>query len=195
MADTRLTVRTELLTSHLNNATYWTTAMLDDFVENAIGSLYPTWFQRKIASTTGVSGPIQNLPAGARNLYEIVVHEATGRPRFLRGWTEGATTAYIPTADLTGKTIVWAWTSGFTVPTADGDTLDITPEARLPVLLKAKMQALESLLTTRVLSDAFLAQQIRRDVNEGEIVEAINSADATLRELAQAAVKLPEVRR
>jgi len=195
MADTRLTLRNELLTSHLNGATYWTSAMLDDFVENAIGSLYPTWYQRKVATSVGVSGPIQNLPSGARNLYEVVVHEATGRPRFLRGWTEGATTAYVPTSDLTGKTIVWAWTAGFTVPTDDTTPLDITPESRMPVLLKAKMQALESLLTTRVLSDAFLAQQIRRDVNEGEIVEAINSADATLRELAQAAVKLPEVRR
>lgn len=197
----RADLRNELKNSHLG-ATYWSDAKLNYFIGNAIDSLYPTWYQRKVATTTAGSGPLQTPPAGCKNIYEILIHSTNSpsRPHWLRGWVEGDGAAYIPvTRDregaITGRQLVWGWTEGWTDPGNDSTDVPFPRECREVVILKAKLQAYESLLTDKITTDKYLASQVRPQVSEEDIFSAIDTIQQDLRSRAERAVPLPEVMR
>lgn len=201
MTYTRADLRNELKDAHLGS-TYWSDTKLNYYIATAIGGLYPTWWKRKVGTTTAGAGPLQTKPTSASNIYEIAIHDAAapGRPRWLRGWSEGATDAYIPVTQLgagaiTGKTLVWSYTTGWDIPGDDVTGVDLTNEAKEVVILKAKEMALQSLLTDHLIQEKYLAQQVRPLINEQEIMSAIDSIHQALQMKAQLAMKLPEVQR
>lgn len=190
---TRDALLSELKTGHLGT-TYWSDTKLELYLDRAIERLYPTWFQRNVDTTVAGTGPVQTMPSGATNVHEIVVHD--GRPRYLRGWSEGDTDAYVPfSTDVTGKTLVWMWTAGWSAPATGATNMTMPTDAESAVVIMAKMAALQSLLTDKLQVDTHMAAQVRPNITEDELLGAIDALSRELRELADRALMRPEVRR
>lgn len=175
--------------------TVWTDVDLNGFIENAIKGLYPTFYRLDAATTTAGAGPLQNLPSGARNLYSVALQiSGSTRPIPVVGWSEGSTSAYLPVAGITGATIVWAWSKGFTAPTADGTTLDVSPEAEEVVILRCQVAALEYLLTNRVKLEKYFALNLRQATSENDIALALDALNESIQQRIERALPLPEKR-
>ena len=193
---TLATLRTQL-GDRLGDAAHvtWTSAEKDTVLKNAIQSLYPSFFQRKVATTSAGAGPIQTAPANARNLY-LVGLQRTGstRVRPIRGWSEGAGDAFVPKTGITGQLLVWAWTEGWAAPAVETDTLTIPRESEEVVLLRAEISLLAGLLADHVRVEKYHALQVRQGVTEDDVVLLIDAKQAALRDLLERTIPLPEVR-
>lgn len=192
---TRDQLRSELATRLGDSAfAVWPSAELDGFLNYAIKGLYPSYYQRKVASTTTVAGPVQTAPTNARNLY-LVGHQRqnTIRVRNLRGWADGGGTAYLPKALDAGDTLVWAWTTAYDAPATGAEQLVIPAEAEEVVVLRAQITALEKLLSDRVSVDKYHALQVRQGVTEDDIANTLDALHASLRDRLSGVLPLPEV--
>lgn len=195
---TRLTVRDELRRRLGDVASVvWTDTELNGFIDNGISGLYPTYYLRQQGTTTAGAGPVQPFPAATpavRNLYHVVIQfPASTRTHSVMGWTEGATGAVLPVGGITGATLVWSWTKGFTVPSVDGTTLDVTPEAEEVLVLRTQITAMENLLSDRVKTDKFFALNIRQGVTEQDIAIILDALHSSLNKRQERAIPLPEL--
>lgn len=174
----------------------WTEALLNGIIDFAIQGLYPTFFQREVAETTAGAGPIQTMPADARNLYMLGHKRLTStRVRALRKWEEGDGEAYIPRTGIAGDTLVWAWTQGWSAPSSDTQALSFPSEAAEVVVLRTMVAALEYLLTDRVSQQKFHAIQVREGNSESDIDLLISNLRDSLTERLARALPLPEVQK
>lgn len=197
MALTRTVVRTEVKSrlGDVANAV-WSDDELNGFIDFAIRGLYPTFYQQKAATSTAVTGPIQTMPSGARNLTGVGL-QRTGatRVRPIRGWTEGDGNAIVPKLGIEGETLVWSWTAGWDAPVSDTATLTIPTEAAEVIVLRSQLSAMEKLLSDRVSADKYLAAQVRQGATEDDIALSIDALHSSLRERLERALPLPEVHR
>lgn len=194
---TRADIRNEV-ESRLGDTTnvVWTEAQLNGIIDFVVQGLYPTFFQREVAETTAGAGPIQTMPADARNLYMLGHKRATStRVRSLRKWEEGDGEAYIPRTGITGDTLVWAWTQGWSAPVNDTEVLSFPPEAVEVVVLRTMVAALEYLLTDRVSQEKFHAIQVREGNSENDIDLLISNLRDSITERVQRTLPLPEVQK
>lgn len=193
---TRATLRAELRTriGDLTSAV-WTDSELNDAIGSAIEGLYPSFFQRKTATSTATAGPLQTAPATARNLHMVGL-QRTGstRVRPLRGWQEGDGQAFVPKTGITGESLVWAWTAGWTRPADDVTVLTIPVESQEVVLLRAHITLLERVITSRVKAEKYLSLSVRQATSEDDIVNTLDALHASLRERLERTLPLPEVR-
>ena len=175
--------------------TVWTTTDINGYIDNALRGLYPTFFQRNVNTTTAGSGPLQTMPSTARNVYSVGL-QATGatRVRPLRNWVEGFGNALIPKLNITGETLVWAWTSGWDAPANDTDALTIPLEAQEVVILRVQIAALEHILGSRAKQDKYFSLQVRQAVDENDLATMIDALHASLTERLSKAQPLPEVK-
>ena len=165
---------------------------LNLYFNTAVTSIYPTWFKFEVATTTAGAGPIQTMPANARNLYYIGESKSTSvRVRLLRQWKEGLGQAFIPKTGITGETLVWAWTQGFTDPGDDVTTLDLNPEAEDVVVIKMCISCLERVASNRVELLKYFALTTREGVTEQDVIQALDAFHASLDDRIKAAVPRP----
>lgn len=195
---TRQTVREELRRRLGDVAiVVWSDAELNGFIDNGISGLYPTYYRRVQATTTAGAGPIQTFPVATpavRNVYKIAIqYPSSTRVHSMMGWTEGDTGAFLPVGGITGATLVWSWTKGFTVPTLDATVLDVTPEAEEVLILRTQITAMENLLSDRVKTDKFFALNIRQGVTEQDIAIILDALHSSLNKRQERAIPLPEV--
>lgn len=189
-SDLRSDIATRL--GDITNA-IWTVPELNGYIDKAIKSLYPTYFILESGVTLGSTGPLQNMPAGARNLYAVGVMAVTAtRVRTVRQWREGINSTLIPTYDLTGFLIVWSWTMGFTSPGDDVTTLDLLPECEEVVVLRASISAIERILSDRVSAQKYFALTVREGTTEQDLVQTLDALHASLQNRLSQATKLPE---
>lgn len=182
------------LDNRLGTTTPWTAGERQAFVIQAIEGLYPSFYKFKTQTTVADDGPLQTLPAGARNLHFVGL-QRTGstRVRKLRGWNEGDGNAYIPKTGISGETLVWAWTEGWTAPSDLNEVVGIPKEAREVVVLRAHISALEHLLTDRMARERYLSINAREMVSDEDIAATIDILHLSLRERLERVRPLPEV--
>lgn len=177
-------------------ASVWTTDELNGFIDYVIEGLYPTFYQRQVAETTAANGPIQVMPAAARNLYMVGHKRATStRVRNLRKWEEGYGEAYIPRTGIEGDALLWAWTEGWQAPSSDTENLTLPGEAGEVVVLRTMVAALEKLLTGRVSEEKYHAVFVREGVSEDDIDMLISNLRDSIRERVDRTLPLPEVKK
>jgi hypothetical protein len=182
------------LNNRLGTTTPWTEGERFAFIDHAIEGLYPSFYRFKTQTTVADDGPLQTLPAGARNLHFVGL-QRTGstRVRKLRGWSEGDGNAYIPKTGISGETLVWAWTEGWSAPTNSDEVIGIPKEAREVVVLRAHISALEHLLTDRMARERYLSINAREMVSDEDIAATIDILHLSLRERLERVRPLPEV--
>lgn len=165
------------------------------YFNQAVTSLYPTWYKFAVGTTTASAGPIQTAPAGARNIYYIGESKPTSvRVRLLRQWKEGLGQAVIPKTGIgppTASTLVWAWTTGFTDPGDDVTTLDLNPECEEVVVIKMCISALERVASNRVELLKYFALTVREGVTEQDVIQALDAFHASLEDRVKAAIPRP----
>lgn len=197
MAQTRATIRSSVRDrlKDPSPGTVWTDTELNGYIDKAIESLYPSFFQRTVATTVAAAGPIQTAPATARNIY-LIGHQRVGstRVRPMRGWVEGNTQAHVPKVGITGDTLVWCWTTGWSAPALDTDDLTFPTEAIEVVVLRSTISALEALLADKVSAQTYTALQVRAQISEDDVVNALDALHATLRDRLSNVIRLPEVK-
>lgn len=182
-----MTTRATLLTDlryRLNepSASVWSDAELNDYLDQAIQSLYPHWYLFKVSTTTATIGPVQTMPSGAKNIYYVSLKKdsTSNRARVIRGWHEGDTDCVVPKLNITGQTLVWAWTIAHTKPAGSSDTLTIPAQAEEVVVLRAQVTALERVLASKVKSTVYFATQVREGVTENDIVATLDALHASI---------------
>lgn len=172
--------------------TVFTVTELNKYFTHAVRSLYPTFFLWKTTTSTAGAGPLQTTPAGVRNLYYLGLQSLTStRVRLLRQWKEGDTNTFIPKTGITGQTLVWAWTQGFTDPGDDVSTLDMNPECEEVVILRMMISCLERIVSNRVEAARYFALSVREGVTEADVVQTIDALHASLDTHLKAAVPRP----
>lgn len=179
-----LTTLNSELKNRLQDAAHavWTDAELLGYLEQAVKSLYPHWYLFANGTTTATIGPLQTAPAGARNLHYIGLNNGTSnRARVIRGWQEGSGQAIVPKLNITGQTLIWAWTVPHAADAASpATTLTIPAQAEEVVVLRAQITALERVLTDRVKKAKYFAQQVREGVTESEIATTLDALHASV---------------
>jgi hypothetical protein len=196
MSYTRTQLRAALENRLNAVSTVWSSGDLNGFIDDAIEGLYPSFYKRNVQATTAGVGPSQTLPAGARNLYMVGLQRVgSNRVRPLRNWVEGQSAAMVPKSNIAGATLVWAWTSGWTAPATDLVAMDIVPEAREVLLLRAEIAAFEELLSGKLQEGGYGAVQLRQMITEDEVVNALQAKHASLQDRLDRVVPLPEVLR
>lgn len=194
---TRATVRDELrrrLGDYPSPGAVWDDNELNGFIETAIGGLYPTYFLFDQNTTTAGAGPIQPAPSGARNIYHIgIVLPGSVRTHSVLSWEEGNGQVYLPVTSITGATLVWSWTKGFTVPSSDGTTLDVVPEALEVLILRSHITAIENLLSDRMKTDKFFALNIRQGVTEQDLATLLDALHSSLNKREERVIPLPKI--
>lgn len=192
---TRSTLATEIST-RLGDAAnaIWPLAEVKSYVDYSIKSLYPSFYLRKVGTTSVAAGLVQTAPAGAKNLY-LIGHNRQGtvRVRNLRGWAEGDGTAFIPKQLDAGDSLVWAWTEGWDAPAADGTALTIPFQAEEVIVIRSQIAALERLLSDRVSAEKYFALQVRQSVTEEDLATSIDALQGSLRDRLANVLPLPEV--
>ena len=192
---TRDSLRTELK-NRLGDPTnvVWANTELDGYLDFGIKGLYPAFYKRNVATTTGTASLIQAAPANCTNIYLIGLQRVgTSRIRNLRGWAEGSGSAYIPKGNLLGETLIWAWTTGWSAPATGAEVLTIPQDSEEVVLLRAHITALEKLLSDRVSADEFIALQAREGVTENDVATTLEALHRSLADRLAIAQPLPEV--
>lgn len=173
--------------------TIFTASELNGYISQAIASLYPSFWIFKASTTTAGAGPLQTNPSDARNIYFIGLQKTgSTRVRMLRQWREGDTSTYVPKTGITGETLVWAWTTGFTKPSDDVTALDIPQEAEEVVVLKVQITALERVLSSRVESAKYFALTVREGVTEQDLVATLDALHASLDQRLKNTIPRPE---
>ncbi|MGZ4518853.1 MAG: hypothetical protein ACXVGB_00350 [Mycobacteriaceae bacterium] len=171
------------LNSRMGDAanTVWTSAEKTLFVSDAVASLYPSFYLLHTGTTTAGAGPIQTAPSGCVNIHYIGLTTATSnRARIMRGWQEGNGDAIIPKLNITGDTLIWAWSQPHDVPASTATVLTV-PAAGLDVCrLRAEISAFENILADRVKATKYFAQQVREGVTEAEIVSHLDALHASV---------------
>lgn len=194
MSYTRTQLRAALENRLNAVSTIWSSGDLNGFIDDAIEGLYPSFYRRYVSTTVAGAGPSQTMPANCRNLYMVGLQRTgSNRVRPIRNWIEGQGTAVVPKANISGGTLVWAWTAGWTAPATDLTTMDIVPEAREVLLLRAEIAAYEELLSGKLQAGGFNALQVRQMITEDEIVNALQAKHASLRDRLDRVIPLPEV--
>lgn len=195
---TRTTLRDELKRrlGDTSNA-IWADATLNGFIGTAISGVYPHFHLKAQGVTTAGAGPVQPLPATARNVYAVDCQlVGSTRTRAVLEWTEGTANAVLPVSGITGATLVWSWTKGFAVPADDVTTLDLVPEAEEYVLTKAHIAALDNLLSSRThLEAARIFATVREGVTENDISAELRSLRDNIGLIESKAPPLPRIRR
>lgn len=195
MAATRNSLRAKLEQRLGDTANaVWTDDELDDLLDEAIQGLYPSFYQRKVDTSTASAGPVQNTPLGVRNLY-YVGYQRTGsnRVRSLRAWKEGYGQAYVPKTGIAGDTLVWAWTEGWEAPSTGTELLTFPPEAGEVVILRAQIGALEGLLSNKVKQEKFYSLTVRPSVTEDDILSTMEALHASVNARLDRVMPLPEI--
>lgn len=172
----------------------WTENELHTYINTALEGLYPTYFRRMVEQTVAGAGPIQTLPIGAKNLYQVGYKKSTSRrARLLRKWGEGTGEAYIPRTAITGDALVWMWTTGWVASDyEDIETIENLPtEAIEAVVLRTCITAMERILQEKERLDQYLAIQAREDVSEQDIAVTLDALHATLDRKVKVAHPLP----
>lgn len=191
---TRATLRTEIQ-NRLNDsgAAIWTANELNGYITQAVNSLYPAYWKYQTATTVAGAGPLQTNPSGGRNFYYIGLQKPLStRVRLLRQCKEGSTSTFIPKTGISGETLVWAWTTGYTAPTDDNTALDFPAECEEVVVLRVQITALERILTSRVDSAKYFALTVREGVTETDLTATLDALHASLTQRLQTAVKRPD---
>jgi hypothetical protein len=181
--------------NRLNDPTnvVWTEEELRSFVDFSIKSLYPSFFQLKVATTVATDGPLQAMPVNCSHLHNVGIKRASStRVRPQRGWEEGDGYTYIPKTGISGDTIVWSWTEGWDAPASDTEPLDIPLNAEEVVVLRAQIRALEKLLTDRVSQDRYFSLNVRQGASETDILDTIDGMRAAVSDLLAKAIVKPE---
>ena len=181
--------------SRLNDAAnaIWTEAELNQYIDSAIKSLYPTYWKFQTDTTTAGAGPIQTAPSGARNIYFIGLQTATStRVRLLRQWREGDGEAYVPKTGITGSTLVWAWTAPYDSPNDDVTSLACGVGCEEVIILRSCISALERVVNDRVKSNKYYALTVREGVTEQDIAVTLDALHASLEQRLKQAVPRPE---
>lgn len=174
--------------------TTWSASDCNDFLRYGVGGVYPTFYLRKVNTTTAGTGPLQTKPTGATNLYMVGLKRPTStRVRTLRNWTEGDTDAVVNKTGITGETLVWSWTEGWQLPDNDETTIVMPEEAKDYAILRAHIAALQKFMTTRIQSTDYMAVQVRQQVNEAEVMDSLDALYSEVRLIKENAVPLPEV--
>lgn len=194
---TRATIRAEVENRLGDTANVvWTEAELNGFIDHVIQGLYPTFYQRQVDESVAGAGPLQTMPATARNLYMVGHKRATSsRVRPIRGWQEGSGEAYVGRTGITGDTLVWAWTSGWDAPATDDEALTFPTEAIEVVVMRTMVAALEKLLTDRVSQETYHAIQVREGASEQEIDMLLANLRDSIKERVDRTLPLPEVQK
>lgn len=170
----------------------FTTTELNKYIDKAIKSLYPTYFQYNVETTVAEDGPLQTMPTGARDLYYIGVQKLNStRVRLLRQWREGQGQSFIPKTGISGETLVWAWTSGFDVPTEDLIDIGLNAECEEVVILRVCISALERISSSRVETAKYFALTVREGVTEADIISILDAFHASLDARIKSAVPRP----
>jgi hypothetical protein len=73
--------------------------------------------------------------------------------------------------------------------------MDIVPEAREVLLLRAEIAAFEELLSGKLQAGGYGAVQLRQMISEDEVVNALQAKHASLQDRLDRVVPLPEVLR
>lgn len=195
---TRLNVRIEVKNRLGDPANaIWSDAELNGYIGGAVSSLYPTYYLRAQGTTTASAGPVQTLPAGARNIYAVDCQlVGSTRTRALLEWSEGSGTAVLPVSGIAGATLIWSWTKGFTIPGDDVTVLDTPQEAEEHVVVKTHLTALERLLSSRTHMENYrVLQTTREGVTENDVSATIRALRDELALLAAKAIPLPRIRK
>ena len=194
MASTITGLKAEL-NLRLNDAanTVWSDAEKDQYVADAVGSLYPYFYLRQTATTVAGAGPIQTSPTGCINIYYIGL-QSTGsnRARVIRGWHEGVLQAVVPKLNITGQTLISGWTTPHDVPSSHATALTTPVSADEPIILRAQITALERVLSDRVKKAKYFAVQVREGVTENEIISSLDALHASLDARLKNVLPLPE---
>ena len=180
----------------------FTVTELNKYFNNAVTSIYPTFFQYLASTTVASDGPIQTMPVRdglgvplvepCRNLYYIGESKPSSvRVRLLRQWKEGLGCAFVPKTGIAGETLVWAWTAGFTDPGNDTTILDLNPEAEDVVVIKMCISALERVASSRVELLKYFALTGREGVTEQDVIQALDAFHASLDDRIKAAIPRP----
>lgn len=197
---TRTTQRAELQ-NRLGDtgAAIWPTAELDGYLDHAYKSLYPTFFQTLVDTTTATDGPVQTKPTDAANdrLHAIGIKrdDTVTRVRTIRRWHDGDTDAIVPKLNIADQTLVWAWTEGWDAPANGSATLAIPVESEEYAILRAQCSALEKILTDRVSAEKYFAIQLRQSITEDDVANTLDALHVTMREIAEKQPPLPELER
>ena len=175
------------------NGEVWTVPELNDYLNQAIQSLYPYWPVYKVGTTTAGPGPVQTAPSGCRNIYWIGVKGATStRVRTIRGWREGDGNAIVPKVNINGLELSWAWTEPHPAPTSDAAALTIPEQAEEVVVLRAVISALERVLSSKVKRERYYALHMREGVTEPDIGLALDALHESVRRRLERAPQPPE---
>lgn len=159
----------------------FTAGELDAYVTNAVGSLYPTYWNFAVGTTTAGSGPLQTMPATCRNIYYIGEQKPTStRVRMIRQWKEGVSTTFVPKVNITGETLVWAWTTGFAVGATRTTPFSLNDECTEVVILRTCISALERIASSRVELAKYFALTVREGVTEQDIISILDAYHASL---------------
>lgn len=171
------------------------TAELNSYIDKAIKSSYPSYWKYQVGTTLAGNGPIQTMPAGARDLYYVGEQKPTGtRIRLLRQWKEGSGTAFIPKVGIAGETLVWAWTTGFASPQDDVTVLDLNAEVEEVVILRSMISCLERIVSNRVETAKYFSLTVREGVTESDLRTTLDALHASLdNRLKQAVARPPRV--
>jgi hypothetical protein len=194
MSITRAELRAALQNRLNAVSTIWSSGDLNGFIDDALEGLYPSFYKRNVGTTTAGAGPSQTMPATARNLYMVGLQRVgSNRVRPLRNWLEGQGSAVVPKVNISGATLVWAWTSGWSAPATDIVSIDLVPEAREVLLLRCEIAAMEELLSGRIQNGGYSAIQVRQLISEDDLINALQAKHSSLQERLDHIVPLPEV--
>lgn len=184
------------LTARIGSTGVWGDSELVSYISAAIEGLYPSFYQRKVATTVAGDGPLQTMPPGARNLHFVgLQRDGSTRVRRLRNWSEGDGEAHMPKTGVSGDTIVWAWTQGWQAPADADEVIGLPLEAIEVVLLRAHIACLESLLTDSVQRERYLSINAREMATDDELLSAIDALHVSVRDRLERVAPLPEVDR
>lgn len=192
-----MTLRSDLrgeISNRLGDAgnAVFSVAELNGYIDKAIKSLYPTFWKYQVSTTVATGGPLQTMPAGARDLYYIGLQSLTStRVRLMRQWREGTNQAFIPKTGIDGQTLVWAWTGIFTSPGDDVTALDCGPECEEVIVLRVCISALERIVSSRVETAKYFALTVREGVTETDIVNTLDALHTSLDQRLKQAVIRP----
>jgi len=171
----------------------FTTAELTTFIADAVTGLYPALYTYKVGTTTASAGPLQQNPVGGLQFYAVSVQNVgSTRARPIRGWHEGAGQSFIPKTNISGQTLVWAWSAPFAAPIAGPDELEVPLWGLELVKIRAEITALEQILTNRVKNQKYFASSVREGVTEQEIDTTLNALHASMEARIKHVVPLPQ---
>lgn len=174
-------------------AAIFTATEVNKYIDKAIKSLYPTFFQFRVDTTSASEGPLQDTPASARDIYYVGLQKVgSSRVRLIRQWREGDDSCFVPKTGITGETLVFAWTTGFNSPADDVTTLDLHAECEEVVILRTMISCLERIVSNRVETAKYFSLTVREGVTETDLTATLDALHASLDQRLKQAQPRPE---